>query len=493
MNKKTINIIKAFSSLNILVIGDAIMDGYMRGESERLSREAPVPIVEITEENYVGGGAANTASNLASLGAKTYLLSVAGDDKEGEILKNLLIKSGVQTDFLFKQDKRKTLTKMRVVSGSHLITRIDHGSVEQISPETEMKIIKVINSIYHKFDTVVVSDYGYGVLTKSIIDKLKKLKKNSLLPIIVDAKNLIYYQDIGVDAVKPNYIQAINLLGISKAKNHQLRIPQIKQYGQKLLNLIQSKIVAVTLDRDGALIFERDRPAYRTYAYPVPDSNSSGAGDTFTAVFAMALALHCPLATSAELASAAANLSVSEEGTSVCTKEKLIRFFSGNSKYVETREEMIFLTENYKREGKKIVFTNGCFDIIHPGHVTYLSQAKELGDIFIVAVNTDEGVRKLKGWERPINKLEDRINVLSALSSVDHIISFSSDNPISLIEQIKPDIYVKGGDYTRETLPEVQLVESYGGKVYILPYIKNHSTTNIIRKIRRPIINSLFQ
>ena len=233
-------------------------------------------------------------------------------------------------------------------------------------------------------------------------------------------------------------------------------------------------------------MFARGEPApYRTYAKPQLHSRAAGAGDTFISALALGLAGGFQVENATELASAAASIVVGKEGTSACYAEELLTFFSTNEKFVTDIFQLAAGISAYRRDSKRIVFTNGCFDILHRGHTTYLNRAKACGDILIVGLNSDRSVRHLKGPTRPINTLEDRAQILAALSCVDHIVPFDGDTPHELIQAIKPDIFVKGGDYTRETLPEAALVERLGGKVQILPYLENHSTTSIIEKIRQ--------
>jgi D-beta-D-heptose 7-phosphate kinase / D-beta-D-heptose 1-phosphate adenosyltransferase len=235
------------------------------------------------------------------------------------------------------------------------------------------------------------------------------------------------------------------------------------------------------------LIFERRQPSYRVYARPADNKHVSGAGDTFSSALALALTAGAQASAAAEIASAAAAIVVTKPGTSTCYIEELKSFFSGDEKLIQDSFHMAARLAAYRRQGKRIVFTNGCFDILHSGHIQYLNQAKAEGDVLIVGINSDQGVRRLKGPNRPINPLAERAQVLAALSCVDHIIPFDEDIPYQLIRQIRPDVFAKGGDYTRDTLPEAELVEALDGRVMILPYIKNHSTSRIIERIHRAV------
>jgi len=255
-------------------------------------------------------------------------------------------------------------------------------------------------------------------------------------------------------------------------------------HGQEILEYTSAKIAAVTLDSEGALVFEHGSPPYRTYASPAHNARAVGAGDTFVSAFALALAAQAPTPAAAELASAAAALVVAKEGTAACSARELREFIAAEGKYLPDRHRLAERLAFLRQQGKRIVFTNGCFDILHRGHITYLNKARALGDVLIVGVNTDASIQRLKGPDRPINTLDDRVQVLAALSCTDHVVPFDEDTPCELIQIIRPDVFVKGGDYTRERLPEASLVESFGGVVHILPLIQDHSTTRIIERIQ---------
>ncbi len=246
-----------------------------------------------------------------------------------------------------------------------------------------------------------------------------------------------------------------------------------------------ARIVAVTLDADGAIILERGRPPYRTYARPTHHSRAAGAGDTFAAALALGLAAGAETPAAADLASAAAAVVVGRDGTAACSSRELRERIAAGDKPVDDPSDLAARLSEHRRQGRRIVFTNGCFDILHRGHISYLSLAKSLGDVLVVGVNSDDGIRRLKGPSRPINALEDRMGVLAALSCVDLIVPFDEDTPCELIRVVRPDVFVKGGDYTRDRLPEAAIVEELGGAVQILPYLADRSTTDMIERIRR--------
>lgn len=484
MNSMVRNI-DAWKSLTVLVIGEAILDSYLYGYTDRLCREAPAPIVTIQHHSDVPGGAANTAANLAGLGATVVFLSVIGTDREGDRLQFELERRGISIAHLIRSSDRATLAKQRVVAGSQILVRLDQGTIAALSFDLEQRIIHFLIEHYPQVNAVVISDYNYGIMTPKVIEALAELRSVHPQTVVVDSRQLQRYQRVKPTVVKPNYIEAIELLNLSKQSDH--RADQISLHAERLLELTGAAIAAVTLDQEGAIVFEHGQPPYRTSAHPVPDNQTSGAGDTFVSAMTLALASGATVKTAASLAAVAAAIVIREPGTTVCTTALLQRFLAKHEedhKLITDQSDLAACVQHHRQSGQRIVLTNGCFDILHPGHVKYLTQARLLGDVLMVGVNSDESVRQLKGNDRPVNALGDRLTVLSALSCIDYLIPFEELTPHRLIQVICPDVYTKGGDYTRETLPETELVEALGGVVEILPYVENCSTTRLIDQIR---------
>ncbi|HSL76444.1 MAG TPA: D-glycero-beta-D-manno-heptose 1-phosphate adenylyltransferase [Candidatus Limnocylindrales bacterium] len=476
--------VRDFRQVNALVIGEAMLDSYVRGDANRLSREAPVPIVAVTGQDDAPGGAANTAVNLAALGARASLVSIVGDDDEGDRLRAALRRAGVDADGVIAEQGRMTLAKERILAGDQMVVRIDRGLTDPLDAAAEDRLIDALVAAHERADVVIVSDYDYGVVSTRLLAALRDLQARSPKPLVVDARDLRRYRRLDVTAVKPNYLEAIGLLGEPDQRGTKLRVGQIAGNGQRLLEATGARIVAVTIDAEGVIVFEEDAPPYRTYARPRTDAQAAGGGDTFIATLALALASGATTPEAAELASTAAAIVVGKPGTAICSSQDLIGALSLGGKRLDGPEELRRLADVYRTQGRRIVFTNGCFDILHRGHVTYLDRAKGLGDVLIVAVNSDASVRRLKGADRPINGLDDRLLVLEALSCVDNVVAFDTDTPEQLIEAVRPDVFAKGGDYSRESLPEAGLVERLGGSVQILPLVDDRSTTGIIRRAR---------
>lgn len=477
------DLLDGFRHLSALVVGEAMLDSYLHGTSSRLCSEAPVPVVAVGARVDAPGGAANTAVNVAALGAQATLLSVVGGDAEGDALVRLLAGHGVATGEIVRDGARRTLAKQRLLAGGHMLVRFDHGSTHRLDPGRERAVAGRLAALFAAHDAVVVSDYGYGVLGPRMIATLAGLQARAPRVLVVDSRRLAAYRGAAVTAVKPNYAEALALLG-ARGRGDRHRTTLIARHGARLLDLSGAQIAAVTLDTEGALVFERGREPYRTYAQPAEHSRAAGAGDTFGAALALALAAGAHVPAAAEIASAAAAIVVRKEGTAACAADELRGYLAGGKKVLADAAALEASVAAHRRAGRRIVLTTGCFDILHRGHTTYLNAAKALADVLLVAVNSDASVARLKGADRPINTLEDRAEVLASLSCVDHIVPFDDDTPAAVVRAVRPDVFVKGGDYTRDMLPEVRLVEALGGVVRILPYVEDRSTTGLIRRIR---------
>jgi D-beta-D-heptose 7-phosphate kinase/D-beta-D-heptose 1-phosphate adenosyltransferase len=484
MNHALANHLDAFFGLRVLVVGEAMLDSYLEGGSSRLCPEAPVPVVAVASRRDAAGGAANTAVNLRALGARVSFLSVVGDDAEASLLGRRLAEQGVETDHLLVQPGRRTLSKHRVCAGGQILVRFDQGDSNPIDGHREKSLLERLRELFACCDAVVLSDYGYGVLTPAVIAVLADLQRRSPRVVVADSKQWSAFRQVGLTAIKPNYAEALQMLGLSDEDVSDSRAEWVLRQEKRIWEVTAARIAAVTLDREGAVIFERGRPPYRTYANSPSRGCPSGAGDTFLAAFALALAAGAETSTAAEIASSAAAVVVGKEGTSICSAAELRDRLTAEGTPSGGRARLVVELAEHRRLGRRIVFTNGCFDILHRGHVSYLRRARELGDVLVVGVNSDASIRRLKGPTRPINTLEDRLAVLAALRCVDHLVPFDEDTPHELIRVVRPDVFVKGGDYTRDRLPEAGLVEELGGIVRILPLVEDRSTTSLIDRIR---------
>ncbi|WP_256007325.1 D-glycero-beta-D-manno-heptose 1-phosphate adenylyltransferase [Pedobacter deserti] len=477
---------KKFKKYKILVVGDFILDVYLEGNCTRLAPEASVPVVDIVSKKHCLGGAANAAANLSALGAKVFLCTVTGNDAGLDQSARLLESAGISRDYMVADPKRSTLVKTRVTSPSHTLVRFDEGTDSPLETDAETAFIERLHQAYFQCDAVLIADYNKGTLTPTVISEIKKLKLMADKFIAVDAKRAEAFAEIAPALVKPNYDEAIRLLALPYSS--ESRADQLKPFGEHFQKRTNASLVALTMDKDGALFFEDGKFVHRGYARKVINPNVSGAGDTYISALMLSLIAGAALPVAADLASAAASIAIARADTAICQANELLDAVTTNQKYVSLLSQFRQKCRAFKSEGKRIVFTNGCFDILHSGHVSYLKQAREMGDLLVVGLNNDESIRRLKGSDRPINSLDNRIEVLAALEFVDYIIPFGNlrdDTPVSLIRLVKPDVFVKGGDYQGKALPEEALLRKIGCKIEFLPFVSNQSTTQIINRVRK--------
>jgi len=378
----------------------------------------------------------------------------------------------------------QTPSKQRLVCDGHVVARYDRGRPAAPAAETVERLAAHLAEVVPGADAVLVCDYGYRMLGGPLVDVLRHVCDQRPLPLIVDAHDLRPWADCSPTAVLPSRSEASRLLGPDARDVPDPRAAMVDAYGAELLTRSGAGMVVVTLDGDGAVLHRHGHRPHRTYATPVPASQTTGAGDTFAAAFTLCLAAGADPALALDVAQAAAAVAVRRTGTTLCTKHDLLRQLAGPGGPFLPAEQLARHIDDERARGKRIVFTNGCFDVLHRGHVTYLQQARALGDVLVVAVNSDSSVSRLKGPGRPVNPVEDRAAVLAALSCVDHVTVFEEDTPVRLLELIRPDLYVKGGDYTPAMLPETPVVERLGGEVRILDYVEDRSTTALIDRIR---------
>lgn len=480
------NLIKTFTLPSILVVGDLIIDTYLKGASTRLSPEAPVPVVDISSHTSVLGGGTNTAANLRHLGANVTFAGVCGNDPAGKLAATLLENAGINNRVI-PCDTRTTIVKTRVIAGNQIITRYDEGTELPIDQDCENKLIALLEKEAASYDAIVVADYNKGILTPAVISALEKLHHPFLA---IDSKRLHIFKHTRPSLVKPNYHEITRLLGLPVLTYN--RREQLQDAGEAIYAATGAAITAVTLDEEGALIFADNQLVCHASARPVHQPNVIGAGDTYISAFTLACLAGADETAAAEIAGAAAAVAISKANTAYCKNAELVACFSVNEKYITDLQQLESLCNMYRAQGKRIVFTNGCFDILHSGHVSYLNRAGELGDILIIGINTDDSIRRLKGTNRPINQLSDRIQVLAGLGAVHHVIPFGNeknDTPEEVILAVKPDIFTKGGDYSLESLPEAATVQRLGGKIILLPLIPGRSTSLIIRQINtKPVL-----
>jgi D-beta-D-heptose 7-phosphate kinase/D-beta-D-heptose 1-phosphate adenosyltransferase len=482
----------------VVAVGDVILDRWTVGAAERVSREAPAPVVRVTETIAVPGGAANSAVNARALGAHVRMVALIGDDETGRVLRERLEAGGVDTRWLVAVPGATTTSKDRIVGGDRVIVRVDDLAGAPSAADTallaEATAAAVQGRAPHvpgspdvvaaRADAVVVCDYDLGVDATAIVPVLERDRPTT---VVVDAHDLSRWSALHPDLVTPNAGETAALLGRDLGQGAE-RAETVVAVRDEVLAVTGARNAVVTLDRNGTVLLEDTaRPTtdvHRTRATPASEQQASGAGDTFCAAASVALAVGTPVREAVSFAQAAADVVVREAGTSVCTADALVASVSAPAETVVDHDQLADAVEEARRAGRRIVFTNGCFDVVHRGHTTYLRQASELGDLLVVALNDDDSVRRLKGPERPINTAEDRAGVLAALACVDLVTVFATDTPIPLIERIRPDVYVKGGDYSPEMLSETEVVRAHGGEVVMVDYVAEHSTSAVVRRIR---------
>jgi len=466
-----------WSGCRVIVIGDALLDGWLTGRPRNLCREAPVPVLSLHQEDYEAGGAANTAANLAALGAEVTLVAAVGRDTDADRLRGCLDLAGVQPR-LVEVIGWRTPAKRRLIADEQIMARIDDTDHQPLPEEAMRHLCLQVADEIGDVDAVLVGDYGLGVADERMAAWLAQ-RRNRLPLLAVDSHDVSRWAVTRPDLMTPSFSEVAPLLEPPETTG---RAATIEEQQDSLLQRLQARVLAVTLDAEGAIVLADGAAPYRTFAQPAPSNRTSGAGDAYTAAFTLALATGAATPDAADLAQMAATAAIGQTGTAVCDAAALVRLAADQDPV--TAGALAAVVQAHRKRGRRIVFTNGCFDVLHRGHVGYLAQAKREGDVLIVAVNSDESVRRLKGPDRPVNPLGDRVAVLAALACVDHVVVFSEDSPQLLLEQVRPDVYVKGGDYPPEMIPEAPLVRRLGGEVRVLDYVPDQSTTQLLQRIR---------
>ena len=471
-----INLVK--KQPKILVIGDLMIDHYLWGECERISPEAPIPIVNIDDENTVLGGAGNVVNNLVALGAHTDILSVIGDCDIANELGTLLSNINVSTNHLVKEKGRLSSKKSRIIASHQQVIRYDRESDYDISEKSQQTLFGQYKKILKQYDIVLLSDYGKGVLTDSLTRDLIQEANNLGIKVLVDPKGINYFKYSGAYLLTPNKKEASLATNIDIIDDSSLlrAITQLKEKCSLNVSLI-------TLSENGVAIYDNDLRVHPTMAREVYDV--TGAGDTVLATLGYALSSNYDIDQAVEFANLAAGVVVGKIGSATASIDEINDYKSSlhqssSEEHIKTLIEIEVLSTKLKDKGKKIVFTNGCFDILHAGHVRYLETAKSFGDILMVGVNSDKSVRTLKGETRPINSEQDRALLIASLEAVDYVIIFNEDTPYELINAIKPHTLVKGGDYAGQKVVGQDLVS----ELRLVNFIEGKSTTRTIEKIK---------
>jgi len=472
--------VPSFTGKKILILGDLMLDEHIWSKVSRISPEAPVPIADVVKITHVPGGCGNVAANVASLGGIPYLISIIGEDSSGEKLLRALEKAKVSTNYLIVDEKRPTILKSRIIAGSQQVVRVDREDRNLISPTLTQKIMRKLKELVPKVDGIIISDYEKGMVTREISQQLIRLARQFKKPVAIDPKGIDYQKYQGSTVLTPNLRETA-----IAARTVIVDDKTLLAAGRNLLCQIKSQYLLVTRGRDGMTLFDKTGSTYIP-AIPREVFDITGAGDTVIATLVLSLAAGADMKEAAAISNFAASVVVGKIATATCSREELEEAIEGKEpaiRKIKLKNEIGAIAHNLKNQGAKIVFTNGCFDILHLGHVRYLREAKKLGDILIIGLNSDNSVSALKGPSRPYISEMERAEILASLEFVDYVVIFEEVRPDNLIRLVKPDIHVKGGDYKVSELPERKIVEALGGKVVVIPPIKGRSTTGIVERI----------
>ena len=466
-------------SPKLLVIGDLMIDHYLWGSCERISPEAPVQVVNVKSESAVLGGAGNVINNLNALGAQVDVISVIGGCEISDELKTLLSNINVNSQYLITQKDRITSKKSRIIAAQQQVVRYDRESTDEINSESQKQILDTFNSIIANYDGVLLSDYGKGVLTSGLTQSLISIANKNNKKVLVDPKGLDYSKYKGAYLLTPNKKEASEATGININTEAGLACTI-----RKLKEKCDLSVSIITLSEQGVAIYDDNLRTHPTVAREVFDV--TGAGDTVLASLGFALACNYQIDDAVKFANLAAGVVVGKIGSATASLNEIIEYESSLNKsssdaHIKTLDEITTLSDELKARDKKIIFTNGCFDILHAGHVRYLETAKSYGDILILGLNSDRSVKALKGENRPINTQLDRAYILAALEAVDYVVVFDDDTPYDLIKAVKPHILVKGGDYEGKQVVGQDIAD----ELKLVQFVDGKSTTKTIEKIQK--------
>jgi D-beta-D-heptose 7-phosphate kinase/D-beta-D-heptose 1-phosphate adenosyltransferase len=471
----------------ILVVGDLVLDRYIWGFAERISQEAPVPLLRADQREHRLGGAASVATMLRSLGAEVRLMGGVGRDAEAELVRQMLREQGIDDRLVLPQDDRTTTTKERYIGRAQdrhpqQMIRVDYEVRDPIHAMVEAQLHAEMPAALAWAEVVLISDYGKGICTPTLLRAVIDAARACSVKVLVDPiRSSDYSCYHGVHCMTPNRLEAQLASSMTI-----VRVEDALKVGKRLVETVGLEAVLVTLDRDGMALVRADGRAELLPTRPRQVYDITGAGDMVLAVVGLCLARGSDYDEAAALANVAGGLEVEKFGAALLTREEILRDLMDHHRpegsKILSRERLASEVDRRRKAGQSIVFTNGCFDILHPGHVRLLRQAAALGDFLIVGINSDASVRRLKGAGRPFNPVEARAEVLSALESVDALTVFDEDTPLELITALRPDVLVKGGDYRPEEVVGRAEVEAAGGRLVLIPLVEGHSTTSLVQR-----------
>jgi len=476
-------LVERLPNARVLCVGDVMLDRFVTGSVERISPEAPVPVLHVEREASMLGGVGNVARNIAALGGNAEVVAVVGNDGAGKDVKDLFADAPSLRVHLVTEAGRKTGIKTRYIGGAQQLLRADRETIGPLSPKTEEKIVATAKKAIKGCSVVVLSDYGKGVLSPGVIGQVIDLAHKAGLPVIVDPKGRDFWRYQGADVITPNRHELGDAVG-----HPTLGESEIIDAAKSLIVDDDFGAVLVTRSQDGMTLVTADGTVDHLPAEAREVFDVSGAGDTVVAALAAARGAGARWVEAAALANIAAGIAVGKVGTAVALADDVLHVIHHQDRTrseakVLGREQAVDRVSVWRRGGKKIGFTNGCFDLLHPGHVSLLAQARAACDRLVVGLNSDSSVRRLKGDSRPVQNEAARSAVLASLASVDAVVLFSDDTPLDLIETLKPDVLVKGADYTVDTVVGSDIVLGYGGEVLLAKLEDGHSTTGTIARM----------
>lgn len=474
------SLVRSIIPAPILVAGDVMVDEYIIGNVERVSPESPVPVLVVKDRFRTLGGAGNVVKNLSSLGAGVALFATVGDDAAGRWFRNHCEEMRIETFWVKEDRSRPTTIKTRVVARNQHLVRIDEEHVTPISRDIEESITEDIHNVLDQVQGVVISDYGKGFLTPRLLEVLIGSAAERGLPVLVDPKGQDFVRYRGAGYITPNQKEASGASGVPITDE-----PSLIKAGRVLIDQTNARGIVITRGKDGSTLVTPEGHTHFSVE-PVEMIDVTGAGDTVVAVTTLALAAGLSIEEAIELANLAASIVVSRFGAATVTLEEMIGHLNArrpNNKVLSI-DEVAGIIQAHRIHGKRIVFTNGCFDIFHHGHLRTLRKAAELGDILVLGINSDASVKRIKGNSRPVMPQAERVELVSAFELVDYVVVFDEDTPERLIQHVRPDILVKGSDWHGKQVVGADVVESRGGRVEFVDLVPGISTTNLIERIR---------
>lgn len=466
--------------ISVLVVGDFMLDEYILGSVNRISPEAPVPVLEVKERQIKLGGAGNVINNITSFGAKATVLTRIGSDGNGSYLKQELEKMGVETKHIFVDEELSTITKTRIVAKNQQFLRYDEETVRDISGAYIDYIKHHIEEIFQSINVVLISDYGKGVVTKPLAQMLIGYARKHQIPVVVDPKGRDYSKYYQATICTPNMNELEQVSGCKIDTEEK-----VLEAGLKLCEDIQLDVLLVTRSEKGISSIFRGSDVKHDYPATAKEVvDVTGAGDTVISVVSLAIASGYSIEEACRLANRAASIVISKFGCATTTVKELRKLSDYDNKKIVDNETLAEITEHLRSEGKRIVFTNGCFDILHAGHISSFEQAKTYGDVLVVGLNSDASIKRIKGDKRPIVEERYRAKLLASLNVVDYVTVFEEDTPELLIQKLLPNVLVKGKDWMGKTVAGQEFLEEAGGEVQFIDLEQGLSTTHIIEKIQ---------